>query len=185
MAGANLPNTAKQIQRMAMAFQNALQGAMFRKQKRKGIRAKWERTTSGWKPKNITRYTYTSNMIASGFLRDNTRAVKVSELDWEISMPFYAKYLIEGRKKGKGIPIDVMQKWIRQKKIKPRGGSGKFAKMDRETLGFLMNRKIKYFGIEGTDFVTPEREDILRRYKSALTKAINKDLSNLMTKNID
>ena len=184
MAGVEFKNTAKQIERIAYAFQEALKSAMFRKQKRTGIRAKWEKTTSGWKPKSIAKYKYSANMIASGFMRDNTKAVKIDDFDWEITMPFYSKYIIEGRKKGKGIPINVMDKWIKQRRIKPRGAGGKFTKMSTKTLGFLMNRKIKYFGIEGNDFVTPEREQVLQRYKGALTKAVNKDIAEAITKNI-
>jgi hypothetical protein len=92
----------------------------------------------------------------------------------------YAYYVINGRKKGKGIPIKAMQQWIKDKKIKPRDDGGKFSKTSRETMGFLMNRKIKYFGIEGFDFVEPARKDVLKRYSGALTKAIKKDILNII-----
>jgi hypothetical protein len=52
--------------------------------------------------------------------------------------------------------------------------------MSRETMGFLMNRKIKYFGIEGFDFVEPARKDVLKRYSGALTKAVKKDILNII-----
>jgi hypothetical protein len=77
-----------------------------------------------------------------------------------------------------------MDSWIKQKRIKPKNEKGQFKKMDKRTLGFLMNRKIKYFGIEGYDFVAPERKDILRRYNSALSKAMNQDLQNIITKGL-
>ena len=176
MAGVNLPKTDAQLERMAIAFKEALQSAMRRKRKRTSLRVKWAKTQTGWKPKKVTKGSYTSNMVASGYLLNNTKVVSKGPLDYSVSMPSYAKFLIEGRKKGKGIPVRNMDSWIKQKRIKPKNEQGQFKKMDKRTLGFLMNRKIKYFGIEGYDFVAPERKDILRRYNSALSKAMNQDL---------
>lgn len=182
MAGAKFPKLDKQLSRMTDAFAEALKSATRRRIKRTGIRANWKRAGKNWMAYNIKKRTYTSSISASGNLTQNIKVVKEDNLEYAVSMPFYSKFIIEGRKKGKGIPIRVMDKWIRQKRIKPRGGDGKFTKMSKETLGFLMNRKIKYFGIEGYDFVTPEREDIKKRYKSALTRAINQDIAELINK---
>lgn len=184
MAGVNLPKTDAQLERMAIAFKEALQSAMRRKRKRTSLRVKWAKTQTGWKPKKVTKGSYTSNMVASGYLLNNTKVVSKGPLDYSVSMPSYAKFLIEGRKKGKGIPVRNMDSWIKQKRIKPKNEQGQFKKMDKRTLGFLMNRKIKYFGIEGYDFVAPERKDILRRYNSALSKAMNQDLQNIITKGL-
>jgi hypothetical protein len=182
MAGAKLPKTDKQLERMAGAFSEALKSATTRRRKKTGIRANWKRAGKNWMAYNIRKSTYTSAISASGNLAQNIKVTKSETYEYEITMPFYAKFLIEGRKKGKGIPINVMNKWIRQKRIKPRGGDGKFTKISKESLGFMMNRKIKYFGIEGFDFVTPEREQIIKRYKSALSRAMNIDIKNLMNK---
>ena len=184
MAGVNLPKTDAQLERIAIAFKEALQSAMRRKRKRTSLRVKWAKTQTGWKPKKVTKGSYTSNMVASGYLLNNTKVVSKGPLDYSVSMPSYAKFLIEGRKKGKGIPVRNMDSWIKQKRIKPKNEKGQVKKMDKRTLGFLMNRKIKYFGIEGYDFVAPERKDILRRYNSALSKAMNQDLQNIITKGL-
>lgn len=182
MAGANFPKFDKQIGRMTEAFAEALKSATRRRIKRTGIRANWKRAGKNWMAYNIKKKTYTSRISASGNLTQNIKVARVGNLDWEVIMPFYSKFIIEGRSKGKGIPIKIMDKWIRQKRIKPRGGDGKFTKMSKESLGFLMNRKIKYFGIEGYDFVSPEREAVKKRFKSALTRALNQDIKDLINK---
>jgi len=180
MAGANMPNTEKQIERMAVEFKLQIQGQLRRKRKRVSIRAKWTKDGKTWKPSKITKSTYTSNYKASGNLIDSVR-VEGKGLDWEVIMLPYSYYVINGRKKGKGIPIKAMQQWIKDKKIKPRQSeTGQFKSMSRKTMGFLMNRKIKYFGIEGFDFVEPARKDVLKRYSGALTKAIKKDILNII-----
>jgi hypothetical protein len=182
MDGAKFPKFDKQIGRMTEAFAEALKSATRRRIKRTGIRANWKRAGKNWMAYNVKKSTYTGSISASGNLQNNIKVAKFGNLDWGITMPFYSKFIIEGRKKGKGIPISVMNKWVRQKRIKPRGGDGKFAKMSKESLGFLMNRKIKYFGIEGYDFVSPEREAIKKRFKSALTRAVNEDIKELLNK---
>jgi len=182
MAGVKLPKTDAQLGRMAGAFAEALKSATRRRIKKTGIRANWKRAGKNWMAYNIRKSSYTSQISASGNLANNIKVVKKDNYDFEVTMPFYAKFLIEGRKKGKGIPINVMNKWIRQKRIKPRGGDGKFTSMSKESLGFMMNRKIKYFGIEGFDFVTPEREQIKKRFKSALSRAMNSDIKDLINK---
>lgn len=184
MAGVNLPKTDAQLERIAIAFKEALQSAMRRKRKRTSLRVKWARNGKGWKPLSVKKGSYTSNIVASGYLMNNTKVVSKGPMDYSVTMPSYAKFLIEGRKKGKGIPVRNMASWIQQKRIKPKNEQGQFKKMDKRTLGFLMNRKIKYFGIEGYDFVAPERKDILRRYNSALSKAMNQDIMNIITKGL-
>lgn len=179
MAGANMPNTEKQLERMAKEFKLQIQGQLRRKRKRVSIRAKWTKDGKTWKPSKITKSTYTSNYKASGSLIDSVK-VEGKGMDWEVTMLPYAYYVINGRKKGKGIPIKAMQQWIKDKKIKPRDEGGKFSKTSRGTMGFLMNRKIKYFGIEGFDFVEPARKDVIKRYSGALTKAIKKDILNII-----
>lgn len=179
MAGAKMPNTEKQIERMAVEFKLQIQGQLRRSRKRVSIKAKWTKDGKTWKPSKITKSTYTSNYKASGNLIDSVK-VEGKGLNWEVSMLPYAYYVINGRKKGKGIPIKAMQQWIKDKKIKPRDEGGKFSKTSRETMGFLMNRKIKYFGIEGFDFVEPAKKDVLKRYSGALTKAIKKDILNII-----
>ena len=184
MDGAKMPKTSAQLGRMANAFSEALKSATKRRVKKTGIRANWKRAGKNWMAYNIRKSKYTSQISASGNLAKNIKVVQEDAYEYSVAMPYYSYYIINGRNKGKGIPVKVMDKWIRDKRIKPRGGDGKFTSMSKKTLGFLMNRKIKYFGIEGHDFVTPVREDIKRRYKSALTRALNQDISALINKKL-
>jgi len=181
MDGVKFPLLDAQLFRMTDAYKKAIQSALRRKTKRTGVTANWKKTGSNsWKPYNIRKRKYTANRMASGFLHDNTKVIKMDVYEYAVTMPWYVDVLINGRKKGKGIPVKVMDKWIKKKKIKPRGADGKFKSMSRETLGYLMNRKIKYFGIEGENFIAPERNMIMKNYKSAITRAINKDINNLI-----
>jgi hypothetical protein len=181
MAGVKMPNTEAQIERMAIAVQEGVRSAIRRPTKKVGVKLKWKKVGDGWEFKKAGKKTYRSRIKATGNLEQNTKAVKIDTFSWQLQMPYYTYWLINGRKKGKGVPPQILQKWLKVKRIKPRNEKGRFVKMSREALGFLINRKIKYYGIDGNDFITPEIEDVERRYKSALTRAVNKDIELNLT----
>ena len=64
------------------------------------------------------------------------------------------------------------------KRIQPRDmGTGRFkGKADENAMRFMMNRKIKYFGIEPFPFVTQARQQILPSFNKALTQAMSQDI---------
>lgn len=181
MAGVKFPKTDAQLHRMADAFAKGMQIELARKRKRVGLNIKWTKDGNNWKPIGVTKKTFVGNTIATGNLLDSI-VVTGSDMEYKVEMEDYAKYVISGRKKGKGLPPNIMLKWIKDKKLRPRV-NGKFAKVTKDSyknMAFMMNRKIKYFGIDGYDFVEPARKDVLKRFKGSLTKAMNTDLINLM-----
>jgi hypothetical protein len=71
-----------------------------------------------------------------------------------------------------------MRSWVKMKRIQPRDlSTGKFkSKANEEGMRFMMNRKIKYFGIEPFPFVAQARQQILPSFNKALTKAMSQDI---------
>lgn len=155
------------------------------KRKRTSIRAKWEKVGNKWQVVEAHKKTFRANYVSSGELV-NSMQVEGTGLDLFVSMPSYAEYLINGRKPGKGIPPKVMQEWTKQKKIRPRDmASGQFIKnslSNQNAMRFMMNRKIKHFGIEGFDFVGYTRDYVAEKYRPELTKALKQDIINLEKK---
>jgi hypothetical protein len=181
MASAKFPKSDAQLKRMADMFAKGIQIEIARKRKRIGLDTKWEKDGKNWKPVSTTKRTFKGNSIATSNLFESVK-VTGSDMVYNVEMADYAKYIISGRKKGKGLPPDVMLKWIKDKRIRPRIG-GKFVKVTKNTyknMAFLMNRKIKYLGIAPFDFVEPARADVIKRFKGSLTKAMNTDLMNLL-----
>jgi len=131
-------------------------------QMRLSLQAKRKRTVhrSTWKNGQLQgtkKKTIRANSVASGDLVRSIRGVRVGD-HWGIEMDKSGDYVRYGREKGKGIPVDALMKWIKDKKLKPRDvKTGKFLKRTKSNyraMAFMMNRSIKEFGIEPFDFVT-------------------------------
>jgi hypothetical protein len=57
-----------------------------------------------------------------------------------------------GRKKGlKGVPVDVLEKWITQRGLKGRDKKGKF--ITKRSFAFAIQTNIKKFGIRPSNFI--------------------------------
>lgn len=91
----------------------------------------------------------------------------------------YYKYLDEGtpphKKKGDGTFVKMIKKWILVKPVKPYPtANGKLPTVDQLT--FLISRKIRLNGTEGTKFFTNTKEQINEVYKDKIKSAIKKDI---------
>ena len=149
------------------------------RQKRKSYRARWK----NGRPVavKIRNRRYIPN--DTGKLSDSLR-YEIIELDGELKLKFYAEhywyYVNFGRKKGKYPPKGTILKWIRRKPIRPQKGEGKgFARKTEQVLrsmSFLMNRKIKTFGIEGNSFFTKTIEIWSQDLPERLGKRMAKDI---------
>ena len=147
------------------------------KRPRVSIRAKWKKVGGGWQVVSATKKTFRGNYVASGQLVNSIQA-SPKGLSLGITMNKTADYVQNGRKPGKGIPLASMRNWTKMKRIQPRDlSTGKFkSKATAEGMRFMMNRKIKHFGIEPFPFVTMARKEILPSFNKALTKAMAKDI---------
>lgn len=155
------------------------------KQKKTSYRAKW----SNGKLKSFTTVQKRYSSSTTGELKKSL-SFEVMEVQGNYLLVFkaaeYWYYVNFGRKPGKYAPVGVIDEWIRKKPIRLQKGGGKgFAKQTPEamkSLGFLINRKIKTFGIEGTRFFTKTfdlysdklRDDLGKRIANDLLKKIGK-----------
>ena len=149
------------------------------KRPRTSIRAKWKKVGEGWTPISVTKKTFRGNYVASGQLVNSIQP-NPNGMTLGITMNKTGDYVQNGRKPGKGIPLDSMRNWTKMKRIQPRDlSTGKFkSKATAESMRFAMNRKIKHFGIEPFPFVTMARTEILPSFNKALTKAMAQDIKN-------
>jgi hypothetical protein len=147
------------------------------KRPRTSIRAKWKKVGGGWQVVSATKKTFRGNYVASGQLVASIQP-DPNGLNMGISMNKTADYVQRGRKPGKGSPLDSMRSWVKMKRIQPRDlSTGKFkSKANEESMRFMMNRKIKYFGIQPFPFVSQARQQILPSFNKALTQAMKQDI---------
>lgn len=155
------------------------------RQKKTTYRARWKNGVPYAIKKRVKSYIPRT----SGEL-ERSLEYRVIEISGNKVVVFYAEeywyYVNFGRKAGKYAPVSVIRKWIRDKGIKPQKlGGGGFAKVTSktyDTMAFLMNRKIKHFGIEGNRFWSKTFEIYEGELQDGLPKQIAKDILNTITK---
>lgn len=151
------------------------------KVKKKVYRASWK----NGKPKNIRIKTITASHSASGELVNSIKVEQMPTGRWGISMNDYGIYVNDGRKPNKGIPVDSMDQWINNKRLRPRDTkSGEFLKNtpnNRKAMAFCMNRKIKYFGIEAFPFINMSAEITMNKYETKIENALAEDFYQYLT----
>ena len=155
------------------------------KRPRTSIRTKWKKVGGGWEVAKSVKKTFRGNYVASGQLVNSIQP-NPKGMTLGITALWYADAIEAGRKpwqnakfKGNiGIPPNAMRNWTKMKRIQPRDmGTGRFkGKADENAMRFMMNRKIKHFGIEPFPFVTMARKEILPQFNKALTTAMAKDI---------
>ena len=97
-------------------------------------------------------------VASSTLARSISSSFDPATLEFGIEMESYGKYVDEGRKPGKGVPIEPLTKWIKEKGIKGRDKEGRF--ITHESLAFLISRGIKKYGIKETNFIELSLQDI-------------------------
>ena len=140
-----------------------------------------------WKNGVLRSYQTTTKRYSSDTTQKLKKSLKyeIKEVQDNIIVIFKAEeywyYVNFGRKPGTYAPVNVIRDWVRKKPIKPQKGGGKgFAKVGKNTvntLAFLINRKIKTFGIEGTRFFSKTVDIYKQDLSERLGKRIAKDIS--------
>jgi hypothetical protein len=74
----------------------------------------------------------------------STNQMKVNMLD-------YWKYVNDGRKPGKYVPLQPLMKWMRQKGMN-RDTKGRYKKFNIKGVAFAISKSIQKFGIQPTNF---------------------------------
>ena len=89
---------------------------------------------------------------------DSTPTIKIESLD-------YLKYLDGGRRAGaRKIPVQVILKWIKRKKIRPRNAKGQFKSMTLNQLAFVIQRSIYNIGIRPRNILKKSFQEIDKLY---------------------
>lgn len=112
------------------------------------------------------------NKVASGTLKNSIKAVQTKRDTILIlgpgGLPLNETYgdwggrgdVNLGRKPGlKGIPIDVLEKWIQEKGLKGRDKKGRFIKT--RSFAFAIQTNIKKFGIKPSNFIEISLDTII------------------------
>jgi hypothetical protein len=157
------------------------------KHPRTAIRASWKKTGGGWQPINVVKQKVRANYVASGSLVKSIKPFSKG-LEFGIEYNQTGEFLREGRqpfgknKGGKGIPPDTLHQWAKMRNIRPRDlKNNQFIKnteSNRNAMSFMMNRKIKHFGIEPFDFLKKPRVYTLDKYRSKIIESVKKDIQN-------
>jgi hypothetical protein len=107
-------------------------------------------------PFGFAKFRGTGNKVASGKLRDSisVNVVKVNENETIIQVisEAYAQWVQSGRLPGKkGVPVDALEQWIKERGLTGRDKRGRFIK--RRSFAFAIQANIKKFGIRPSNFL--------------------------------
>lgn len=149
------------------------------KRPRTSIRAKWAKVGNTWQPTSARRQIIRKNFVASGQLVGSIEP-EPSDTTIAISANKTSEYVINGRKKGRYAPVNKIDTWAKIRGLRPRDPeTGEFIKNtnnNKRAMRFLMNRKIKFFGIDPFDFVGIARDTMIYVYEDKLIEALKQDI---------
>lgn len=122
------------------------------------------------------------NITASSNLKNSVKYIlNVNEMDIELnlSLAHYWKYVENGRRAGKWPPIDAILKWIEVKPIIPDNRFGRLP-TDKQ-LAYLIGRKIYEKGIEPKNTLHNSINDIMDTiFMDELEAAITQDIDEMV-----
>lgn len=113
-------------------------------------------------PFGFAKFKGVGNKVASGKLRDSIQVNVIQEKDQTVIQVLaeeYSKWVQSGRAPGKkGVPIDALERWIKERGLQGRDKKGKFIK--RRSFAFAIQNNIKKFGIRPSNFLDVALETI-------------------------
>ena len=113
-------------------------------------------------PFGFSKFRGVGNKVASGKLRDSIQVnVKQSQGQTVIELiaEQYSQWVQSGRLPGrKGVPIDALEKWIKERGLVGRDKRGRFIK--RRSFAFAIQNNIKKFGIRPSNCLDVALETI-------------------------
>ena len=182
-------NTEKVLKAAADFFASQARLELKATRPRTAIRADWKKVGNGWQVVGVRKQKFRAPYVASGNLVNSIKPISRG-LEFGISMDWYGQAIIKGRKpwpnaefKGdKGIPLATMKSWATMKKMKPKDpATGKFLEnsdKNKRAMQFMMNRKIKHFGIEPFDFRAIAYQTTMSKYRDKINDAVKQDIEN-------
>lgn len=147
--------------------------------------------------KNSRGKSYKKRIDNSGNLRKSiTSELKTTTKDGRFSKGFIIFKMLEygfnvdkGRRAGKGVPPQVLIDWIKKKPLRIRDlKTGSFVKQTESRvkgLAYVINRKIKKYGIPATNFFTDAYDSQEEKLFSQLQEAIAQDNIDYIESQID
>jgi len=147
--------------------------------------------------KNSRGKSYKKRIDNSGKLRNSiTSELKTRTEDGRFSKGFIIFKMLEyglnvdkGRRAGKGVPPKVLIDWIKKKPLRIRDlKTGSFVKQTESRvkgLAYVINRKIKKYGIPATNFFTDAYESQEDKFIAEMQEAIAQDNTQYISTQID
>ena len=150
-------------------------------QSRYGVKSTWKNK----RPSAFKKHQFKSRIVATGRLK-NSIAFKVKKNSILFSMADYGIFVEEGRRGKKDVfgigkkdnraaPVKKIRKWVDVRGLQPRDEKGRFLKKTKtrmNSLAYLINRKIKWFGIAPSGFMEKAFTQTLKEYEDELPSAI-------------
>lgn len=96
----------------------------------------------------------------------------------QVSMLDYWKYVNDGRKPGKYVPIKPLMQWIRTKGFNRNKKTGRFEKFQIKNVAFAISTNIKKFGIQPTYFYDNAATKFEKAFEDEAVKALGIDFEN-------
>ncbi len=147
--------------------------------------------------KNSRGKSYKKRIDNSGKLRNSiTSELKTRTEDGRFSKGYIIFKMLEyglnvdkGRRAGKGVPPQVLIDWIKKKPLRIRDlQTGSFVKQTESRvkgLAYVINRKIKKYGIPATNFFTDAYESQEDKFMAEMQEAIAQDNLEYISTKID
>lgn len=99
----------------------------------------------------------------------------------KVVMLNYWKYVNDGRKPGKYVPIKPLMNWIKVKGMN-RDPKGRFKKFSVKGTAFAISTTIKKFGIRPTNFYDNAFDVFLQAFEDDAVRAYGLDVTNFFSK---
>jgi hypothetical protein len=166
--GIDLVEYERTMQRLALEFQEALKASLaqpypfapgFNKQRQPfGVRNMKTKT---------------------GALYNSIEVVFIpSQNEIQVSMLDYWRYVNDGRRPGKYVPIAPLMRWIRAKGFNKNKKTGRFEKFKIKDVAFAISTNIKKFGIEPTYFYDNAATIFERSFEDEAVRALGIDFES-------
>jgi hypothetical protein len=124
--------------------------------------------------------------IKTGFLYNSIK-VEFNEDQDEIvvSMADYWRFVNDGRKPGKYVPIKPLMAWIRTKGFNKNKETGKFEKFSIKGMAYGVSKNIYKFGIAPTYFYDNAFNKFITVFEDESVKALGIDIGNFFEKVVE
>jgi len=114
--------------------------------------------------------------VKTGNLYNSIEVVYIpAQNEIQVSMLDYWRYVNDGRKPGKYVPIAPLMKWIRTKGFNKNKKTGRFQKFQIKNVAFAISTNIKKFGIAPTYFYDKAATKFEKSFEDEAVKALGID----------